>query len=720
MSMKKPECLILTLVLLFAFFPHFGNSQTSDALKTPLPPALIELLANEISGQIIYNNEIILNGAPWIRNPKEFSGVLHESQRIIEIINGYGIKTIRLDRFDREGEFDYPLEGEFWTIKPDLKLVARLEADVALVAGGSSSVDVTGDLVYIPPMNAEERKDWLQDGREKDLAGKIALMWAHPRGQEADALDAAGMLGAISFRSQDRYFDPDQVVYSSGSYSGKENLKFGFTISWRQWSEFLEDLEKGRTVTVRCKTRVEKYQDKFENVFAWLPGTEPEKKGIIFTGHLYEGYTKRGANDNTSGCVVQMEILRALTKLIANGNLPPPRRTIYFLWPNEISGTYEHFVRHPGFTERISANINMDMVGEGLRKSNALFTMSECPNHLPSYLDGLGRSILNYVWRTNDIVYLPDSPRSRFGQIFPNPIWEKNGSRDAFRFDIHLATGGSDHTCFNNPSVAIPAIEFCTWPDQWYHADADTPDKSDPTHLKRVAFIGAAMAWTAANCSDDILENLLAEVSAFGYARIGERELPRALQRIDGAEGEELQNAYVQASNLIDFSCGREAGAVRSVEEISTGSKKAESLIESQLKQWDSYRLALKKQLLDYSRFRAQQLGIPPPEEIPLSQLEKSHQATIPILRSDVRGQKFNPAQTEEHRIFLAENPDFIKDLQLDRSQQRAILNYINGRWSVTEIRNWVMAETEKDLEFEKLLAYLDYLERIDWISYDR
>jgi aminopeptidase YwaD len=718
--MKRIAFSILASILLLLLMPHFGNGQTSQVLKIFLSEAILDLLASEISGQIIFNNEIILTGAPWIRNPDEFRGTLHESRKMVEIAKSYGIDTIRIDRFPREGELDYPMEGEFWTLKPELKLVARLEADAALVAGGSSSVDITGDLVYVPPMNAQEREDWLKSGMGREIGGKIALMWSHPRGQEAEELDSAGLRGVISFRAQDRYFDPDQVIYSSGSYSEKDNLQFGFTISWRQWSEFLEDLEKGRTVTVRCKTKIEKYPNKIENVFAWLPGTEPEKKGIIFTGHLYEGYTKRGANDNTSGCVVQMEILRALTKLIAQGDLPQPRRTIYFLWPNEISGTYEHLAQHPGFTEKISTNINMDMVGEGLRKNNSLLTMSECTNHLPSYLDGLAQSILNYVWRTNDIVYLPDSPRSRYGQIFPNPIWEKNGSRDAFRYDIQLASGGSDHICFNNPSVAIPAIAFCAWPDQWYHADADTPDKSDPTQMRRMAFIGAAMAWTAANCTDDVLEDLLEEVSAFGYARIGERDLPQAIRTIERTDAEKLQDSVNQAVNLVSFACDREAGAVRSAEDISTGSEKAKSIISSHLKQWETYSLALRKQIQDYARFKAQLLGAKAPQEPRLSQQEKEQMERIPSLYSGVRGQKFNPAQTEEYKGFTAKNPDFFKDLKLDRTQQRTILNYINGRRSVTEIRNWVMAETGRDLDFEKLLDYLDYLEQIDWITYDR
>ena len=34
------------------------------------------------------------------------------------------------------------------------------------------------------------------------------------------------------------------------------------------------------------------------------------------------------------------------------------------------------------------------------------------------------------------------------------------------------------------------------------------------------------------------------------------------------------------------------------------------------------------------------------------------------------------------------------------------------------EIRNGVMAETEKDLDFEKLLSFLEYLQKIGWIAF--
>lgn len=714
--------LILAVVLMTSS-PLFCQSPPAKkpvpALKTPLSQETLDMLANEISGQIIFNNEVILAGAPWIRDQKEFTEILYEAQKIYEIARSYDIESVDLVRYPRDRKLSYPLQGEFWMIEPNTRLISRLEADAALIASGSESIDLTGSLVYIPPLSGKEVEEWKERGLQEKYQGKIALMWSHAYRNVADALDAAGVRGVISFNTRERYFDPAQVVYSRGSYSGKENLKFGFSISWRQWSELLEDVESGQKITVRCKTKFGEYQDKFDQVFCWIPGSEPEKKGVIFSAHLFEGYTKRGANDNMSGCVVQLEILRALTKLISQEALPQPRRTIYFLWPNEISGTFEHIKQNPGLVDKLSSNINMDMVGEGLRLNNALFTMTECPNYLPSYLDGLGDSIMNYVWRTNDIVYLPDSPRGRRGgQYFPKPMWEKNGSRDAFRYSTHLATGGSDHICFNNPMVGVPGVELNIWPDQWYHADTDTPDKSDPTQLKRTAFIGAAMAWTAANCTDEVLENLLEKVSAFGYARLGERELPRALGFIERADAESLHDAFNQAVNLVDLATSREAGAIGSTADIYTASERAVELVQSYQTQWKIYQDALNQQLLQFAGVKAKQLDVEPPAEPEPTSEEISYSKVFPAIHPDIKASQFSMENSDLYKDYMEKNPDALKELKLNVAQRRMILNYINGKRSVAEIRRRVMAETSRDLELGRLVRYLEFMKTIGWIAY--
>lgn len=694
--------------------------------KTPLPQGVLTLLANEVSGQMAFNNEVRLAGAPWMRNLSEFSGTLYEAQAIYDLVRGYGIETTRIERSPSDRKVDYPVEGELWITEPEKRLVARLGADSALVAGGSSSADFTAELAYLPPAANEEQLKAVLAAAGDKYRGKVVLMWNHARDPLAKLIDMAGIRGVIAFSAQDRYLDPNQVLYSSGSYQNP-TLKAGMTVSWRQWSELLEDVQRGQKVVVRMKTRVESVQDKFEAVYSWIPGTEPDAKGVIFTAHLFEGLVKRGANDDMSGCAVQLEILRALHTLIAAGDLPRPRRTIYFLWPQEISGTYDFLKRHPGFAEKLSANLNMDMVGEALRRNNGLMTMSECPDHLPCYIDGLAKSVMNYVWRTNDIVYLPDAPRGRpGGQYFPRPMVEKNGSGDAFRFFIHRATGGSDHICFNNPSVAVPGVEFFTWPDQWYHADVDTPDKSDPTQMKRIAFIGAATAWAGANATDEVVAGLADAVSDFGYARVAERDVPRALAVLEQADAAGLDGAAARALLVADFAVDREIGALRSIEEIATGSASAKTAVNNKVQQWELYRAGLRQQVSGFARLRQSQLAPGKGPARPAStarpagqgpgRAEKIYAALVPRLAPDVKGREFSLQSWPKYTAHLKEHPDAQKTLGLTSQQGTSILNFVNGQRSILEIRNTVVGETARDVSLDAVAGYLELLKTVGWL----
>ncbi len=707
---------LAAIVLFVLCIPVVGQV---SAIRTPLPANVVALLANEVSGQIAFNNQVKLAGAPWQREPREFSDALYETRTIADLVKGYGIETSQVERYPSTRQVEYPRAGELWTIEPERRLVARLGADAALVAGGSQTADVTGPLVYIPPVAADELKKLLSAGPAGQFKGKLALMWSHPREDTSRLLDEAGVRAVIAFASRDRYLDPNEVIYSSGAYAKNASLKCGMNVSWRQWSEFLEDLTAGRPVTLRAWTKIETYQDKFEAVYSRIPGTEPNAKGVIFTAHLFEGYVKRGANDNMSGVVVQLEILRALNALIARGDLPIPRRTIYFLWPNEISGTYEFLKRHPGYADTVSINLNMDMVGEGLRKNNSAFTMSETPDALPSYLDGLADSIMRYVWRMNDVVYLPDAPRGRpGGQFFPMPLWEKNGSTDAFRYYTHRATGGSDHICFNNPSVAVPGIEWFTWPDQWYHADTDTPDKGDPTEMKRVAFIGAATAWAAANCTDDILPGLLDATSSFGYRRVAERDLPRALGYVEGAGAAELARATDKALLTMDWAIDREIGALASIGEIHSRSAIAQTLLGNRLEQWELYRAALRSQVAAYAKLRGGQFPRRAQAALPADPLQRKYERVVPAIDAAVRGQEFSVAASDRYVAYMKENPDAIKTLGLSPALTNTILQYVNGKRSVSAIRNAVVAETGQDVTLSSVAACIELLKAVKWVSY--
>ncbi len=693
------------------------EAQRADPLKTPLPEEILNLFANELSGQLAFDNMVRLAGAPWLRAMGELTGETNffESEEIYEIARGYGIETVRFDRYEAPGTFTYPLAGELWV---NGRRMAIIPADAALVASGSQTGEVEGRLIYVPAIPQDQMPE-LEEAIASEperFRGATALMWSHPRGALFEALDQAGVVAVISFSSRERYFDPDQVVYARGSYGQGENLRMGLTVSWRQWSEMLEDVDRGMEVMVKANVEMQTFPSRFETVYAWIPGTEPDLPGVVFTGHLFEGYTKRGANDNMGGPAIQLEILRALHRLIQTGRLPQPRRTIHFIWPNEISGTYEFLRRDPDLVEKLSININMDMVSEGLRNANSWFTMSETPAQLASYFDGLAAAVLHYVWRTNDIVYLPGAPRGRpGGQYFPIPMWEKNGSRDAFRYFIHEATGGSDHIVFNNSSVAVPGIEFFTWPDQWYHADTDTPDKGDATEMKRVAFIGATTAWASANLTDQMLPDLLSAVSDFGYNRVAERGIPRALEVLEGVEPTDREAAAL-AAHIIEAAVERERDAVRSIHTIHTGSPSASRQVDAELESWSQYGEALRGFILQRAA-----PGVPGGFDLPgPTREELAFDAVIPRLSDEVRGQEFNMGRFQPAQDYFQEHSGILDEIGLDNAQTSQILNYINGERSILTIRNRVVARTGSPLSVSTVARYLEILEEIGWVRLER
>lgn len=721
--MRRTSSSVPALLLVALLGPVLSSrpalAQRADPLATPLPPEVLRVFADEVSGQMAFDNLVKLTGAPWARTLEELTGEsrFYESAEILRMARAYGIETVRLDRYPAPGTFDYPLEGELWV---NGRRLARIPADPALVATGSRTGEVAGKLVFVaetPEAEVERLRAELAASPER-YRGAAALMWSHPRGAVFEALDEAGVRAVVSFNARERYLDPDQVVYSRGGYGEGESLRLGLTVSWRQWSELLEDVQRGEDVQVRARAVVERYPNRFETVYAWIPGTEPELPGVVFTAHLFEGYAKRGTNDNMGGPAVQLEILRALHELIAAGRLPRPRRTLHFIWPNEISGTYEFIRRDPALTERWAININMDMVTEGLRRNNSVLTMSETPAHLASFYDGLAASVLNFVWRTNDIVYLPDAPRGRpGGQYFPDPMWEKNGSGDAFRFFLHEATGGSDHLVFNNPSVGVPGVEFFTWPDQWYHADKDLPDNADPTQMKRVAFLGAATAWASAALEDAWIPGLLDAVSDYGHHRVAERGMPRALEALDaaaarpaGAPEKEGEAGMLQAWAILSAALRRETDALRSVGAIHTGSAAADGLVETRVKEWDAYTGALGRWLVAAAEARGLAgARLPDPES--------RQRNVIPRLAQGIHGVETALGRFTPYTQWVASHPGEVEALGLSRGQATQILNFVDGKRSVADILGWVRGVTGEPTTLEQVEGYLGILREVGWIE---
>ena len=116
-----------------------------------------------------------------------------------------------------------------------------------------------------------------------------------------------------------------------------------------------------------------------------IEGADPQlrQQEIAFSCHL--DHQRSGANDNASGCVTILEVARTLQKLIDEGKLARPARTIRFIWPPEIEGTTTLLNVRPELARRIRAAIHMDMVGGG-PVTKAVFHVTRGPMSRPSFV----------------------------------------------------------------------------------------------------------------------------------------------------------------------------------------------------------------------------------------------------------------------------------------------------------------------------------------------
>src|SRR5438445_367229 len=272
----------------------------------------------------------------------------------------------------------------------------------------------------------------------------------------------------------------------------------------------------------------------YEVVTATIPGADPKLKDeeIAFSCHL--DHQRPGANDNASGCVTILEVARSLQKLINEGKLARPARTIRFIWPPEIEGTLALLNAKPEFARRIKAVVHMDMVGGG-PTTKAVFHVTRGPMSLPSFVHDVAWAFAEFV---NEESYkFAATGSADYAMVAPE------GGKEPLRAEDSAYTMGSDHDVYQDGSFQIPAIYLNDWPDRYIHTNFDSAANIDTTKLKRAAFIGAASGYFLAGMTENGGSAALRYVEAFRLHRGSETEL-RA-KRISGAEAPNLTWQYL-------------------------------------------------------------------------------------------------------------------------------------------------------------------------------
>lgn len=567
--------LSLSLVAASVGAPAAGQEQYDR--PTLLPAKTLAAIANEVSGAQALNHVIDIAGYERDRKPSEYGqGVPREAEVVAAIAREAGLSGVEILRPAGEPRSQWDgEEGELWIEGPaGPRLLTRYRDVAATLAPNSLSTDLTADLVFVG------RGDRESDYEGKDVKGKIVLGWGSLGGIHRLAATRFGAAGAISYGvSSGKPIDrPDQIVWGSvgafpadGEKTGLSRASwFGFNLSHRMGMQLIDLLDKG-PVRLRAKIRASQYPVALPTVTATIPGDgslgADAKDVVVFVAHLFEGATKQGANDNTSGVAVQLEIARAWVALVKSGALPAPKRTVRFLWVPEISGSMAYLREHREEALRMLAAINMDMVGanQTLHKNSA--NMSYTPFSLPSFVNDVGAQFVEWVGDTNrEKVH-----NRRIAYAFQNPMVDPRGSQDPFRYSVDKFYGATDNQPFVDYNPRIPTLSFDNWPDIAYHTSEDAPSVLDATQMKRMAFIGLSIAQVLANATPADAPAIASLSAAFGQRRLGDYLSIAMMRLAEATTAEALQAAYKEAQASVRWSYWREVGQVRSATALTSG-----------------------------------------------------------------------------------------------------------------------------------------------------
>jgi len=472
-------------------------------------------------------------------NPGFNASIDHIRDRLLS--GGYQtsgtVGLVRVDEFaNTERGWDYRVGTVEFDGVSERPLLSRERDRVALAINSFSTPQggLVAPIVDVGPGTAS-------DYEGKELKGAVVLGDAALSQLWQDAVRRRGAAGVISTEIAPyiRPRDPSDMseeqkdVLQWGSVPYDATVKaFGFKSSWRAANRIRERMKRG-PVRVRVTVDASFYDGPNRTLIAEIPGRSRPNERIVLVAHVQEP----GANDDGSGCAMLYGLARALLSAIVAGELPPPERTLTFMWVDEVRGSQRWISSHPADARRVQYMFAMDMTGEDTAKTGGTFLIEKQAD--PSA-----------VWPR------PSDPHTEWG----GGNVDERSLTGSLLNDLHLAVclrrardanwtvrtnpyeGGSDHTAFAN--AGIPSLLNWHFTDRYYHTNQDRLDKVSAGEMKNVAIAVATSAWLLSSADDADASAVLGIVASAAARRL-------ALERTQGA-ALVAQAADVAATNATE------------------------------------------------------------------------------------------------------------------------------------------------------------------------
>ena len=374
---------------------------TAQGQSLPLPDREVAVLAREVDGDRAMET---LLGIVRHHRERGSRGYHASAEWIAGRARAAGLEGVEILQFPADGKVFYGTQRSrpAWdVVRAELAevdggkrtLVASYAAESMALAEDSESADVTAPLLDVGAGTSEA------DYAGKDAKGRIVLVSASPEAVQDLAIGRFGAVGIVSYQQNQKTAwsgdNQEQVRWGHlGTFSAHPT--FAFMVSMKTANALKARLAAGQQIRLHADVEAGQHASVYEVVTATIPGADPRLKDeeIAFSCHL--DHPKPGANDNASGCSTILEVARTLQKLIGEGVLARPARTLRFIWPPEIEGTLALLNGRPDLAGRIRAVVHMDMVGGG-PQTQAVFHVTRGPDSLPSFVHDVAWSFAHWV-----------------------------------------------------------------------------------------------------------------------------------------------------------------------------------------------------------------------------------------------------------------------------------------------------------------------------------
>ena len=407
---------------------------------------------------------------------------------------------------------------------------------IAMNSYSTPKSGITAEVVYI--------KD-LKKLKTTNVKGKIVFAETSPYRVFKTAIVDGGAVGIMTYNNP-KYLQPEKNTTSIQFRSiplDTVRKPWGIAMSYAAKERLKESLSKGKvTLNVKIETKI--YKSEELTIVADVKGSEQPNKRLVFSAHIQEP----GANDNASGVGATLEMAAVTAKLIKEGKLNP-KRTLTYLWGDEIVSTRRYVKEDSIRAKGIVWGISLDMVGEDTEKTGGSFLIEKMPDPSAIWTRGNDK---HTEWGGRKMKLKEMKPH--YLNDFVIEKFKAQGKRANWTVNTNPYEGGSDHVPFLRGN--IPSVLFWHFTDQFYHTDNDRIDKVSKTTLKNVSTAALVSAFTLINADENTAKQVLSNIEKAALARLDEelKQSKLAIKKGDKVETQleiiaAWEDWYVKAAN---------------------------------------------------------------------------------------------------------------------------------------------------------------------------